>query len=657
MHKPKWGIFYDFHTMPACPDVGRKFDFDAITDRIKECGVDFIVFPARCNLGVAYYDTKIGIRHPSLKYDLLGKFSAACVKKGIALSAYFNVGLSHEEGLRHRDWTIVTPEGYAYQPPHLSHWFRKMCYNSPYGEHLAEMVKEVVKGYPVAGLFLDCMGAWPCLGVECIREMKSLGVDWQNPDELREFAHRSQVSMAEKLSKTVKKITKDLLIYFNGVAFEDQSDTGTYLEYECLPTGGWGYDVLPVYSRYARNLGKHVLNMTGRFHESWGDFGGIRTQAGLEYDCLYGLANCMGTTIGDHFHPRGDINHEVYDLIKRIYGKLQKLEPWLENAVPVTDLALIGSSDAFFPYKEESAAKGNYSVQGGARMLCELKRQFDVLSPNLDFSGYDLIILSDFVTMDKQMTAKIKSHLAKGGKIISSAWSGLDADRKDFVLREWGLKFKGDSPYDPAYLSVSRGIADNFPNMPVTLYEKGTEMERSGKTEVLAKIIAPYYNRHWDGEHAFLYTPPDKNTGKPAITRNGNIVHFSHPLFLGYYKTAQVPMRTLLDNVLKIMLPNPVVKTEGLPSFARVTVTKQDKQKRRMVHVLCYVPEHRGEKIEMIEEPIEVRDVRIMLRTDNRKPKKVYLAPDKKELQFTVEDPYITVTVPKIKGHALIVFE
>jgi hypothetical protein len=323
----------------------------------------------------------------------------------------------------------------------------------------------------------------------------------------------------------------------------------------------------------------------------------------------------------------------------------------------VTDMALIGSPDAFFPYKEESAAKGNYSLQGGARMLCELKQQFDVLSPNLDFSGYDLIILSDFVTMDKKMTAKIKPHLAKGGKIISSAWSGLDADRKDFVFREWGLKFKGDSPYDPAYLSVSRGIAENFPKMPVTLYEKGTEMESSGKTEVLAEIIAPYYNRHWDGEHAFLYMPPDKNTGKPAITRNGNIVHFSHPLFLGYYKTAQVPMRTLLDNVLKMMLPNPVVKTERLPSFARVTVTKQDKRKRRMVHVLCYVPEHRGEKIEMIEEPIEVRDVRIMLRTDNRKPEKVYLAPDKKELPFTVEDQYITVTVPRIKGHALIVFE
>jgi hypothetical protein len=84
--------------MPACPDVGRNFDFDAITDKIKECGVDYIVFPARCNLGVAYYDTKVGIRHPSLQYDLGGKLAEACHKKDIAISAYINVGISHEEG-------------------------------------------------------------------------------------------------------------------------------------------------------------------------------------------------------------------------------------------------------------------------------------------------------------------------------------------------------------------------------------------------------------------------------------------------------------------------------------------------------------------------------------------------------------------------------
>jgi hypothetical protein len=53
--------------------------------------------------------------------------------------------------------------------------------------------------------------------------------------------------------------------------------------------------------------------------------------------------------------------------------------------------------------------------------------------------------------------------------------------------------------------------------MPVTLYERGTDIEATAGTEVIAEIIAPYYNRRFDGEHAYLYLPPDKKTGKPAI--------------------------------------------------------------------------------------------------------------------------------------------
>ena len=324
MRNPKWCVFFDFHTMPACPDVGKNFDFDAITDNLKESGVDFIVFPARCNLGVAYYNTKIGIRHPSLKYDLWEKLSEVCVKKDIGISAYLNVGLSHEEGLLHREWTIVTPEGYAYEPPHLSHWFRKMCYNSAYAEHLQAMVKEIAVNYQTSGFFFDCFGAWPCIGSECVKEMKALGMDCNSKEDQLAFAKKSQLRLMNKLSQTIKDTGKDLLVYFNGPSFTDQKDAGTYLEYECLPTGGWGYDILPVFARYSRNLGKTVLNMTGRFHESWGDFGGIRSDAALEYDCLNGIANCMRTTIGDHFHPRGDINQPVFDLIKRVYGRLRK---------------------------------------------------------------------------------------------------------------------------------------------------------------------------------------------------------------------------------------------------------------------------------------------------------------------------------------------
>jgi hypothetical protein len=116
-------------------------------------------------------------------------------------------------------------------------------------------------------------------------------------------------------------------------------------------------------------------------------------------------------------------------------------------------------------------------------------------------------------------------------------------------------------------------------------------------------------------------------------------------------------MRQLLAAVLARFIPTPLLRIAGLPSFARATVTEQKALGRRMVHLLAYVPERRGAKIDMIEEPIEVRDVRISLRADGTVYRRAYLAPGMETLDVALADGYAAVTVPVVKGHALVVFE
>lgn len=655
MHTPTWSLFFDFHTMPAVPDVGARFDVEHFTDRIKACGVDYIVFPARCNLGMAYYDTRAGIRHPSLTYDLFGRLVEACGRKGIALTAYINAGLSHEEGLLHRDWTTVTPDGYAYTPQRLNHWVRTMCYNSPYGDHLLTMVNEVVTGYPVAGLFLDCMGMAPCVGGECVREMKTLGMDWDDPQQQREFSHLSRVRMARRISESARAADPDLLLYFNGIPAEDQLDIGSYQEYECLPTGGWGYENLPLYARYTRTLGKPVLNMTGRFHRSWGDFGGLRTEASLEYDCLYGLANGMQPTVGGHAHPRGDNEDAVFDLIEPIYTRLRKLQPWVASATPQTDVAVVMPEQAAREVCLEAHQRALAILRGAVRLLCELKIQFDVVSYARSWDGYAMLVLPDAIVLGEQAAGKIRRHLSSGGTILSSGRSGLDPEHGCFVLSDWGLKFNGQDPHDPAFYVVEPELAEGIPAMPNNFYCAGADIGALPGTRVLARIVAPYFNREWDGEHAFLYLPPDRVTGRPAVTLNGRVAHISHEVFKGYHDAAPVPLKHLVGNLLKLLLPRPLVRASSLPSFARVTVTAQPG--RRIIHVLSYVPERRGPNVDMIEEPIELRNVDLALRSDKRAVKRVYLAPESTDLEFEIADGYMQTSIPALSGYAMVVVE
>ena len=144
-------------------------------------------------------------------------------------------------------------------------------------------------------------------------------------------------------------------------------------------------------------------------------------------------------------------------------------------------------------------------------------------------------------------------------------------------------------------------------------------------------------------------------TGSPAATQRGNVAHISHPAFYSYFMDAQVPVRTLIERLLDRLLPEPMVRAPGLPSFGRATVTEQPG--RRMLHLLSYVPEKRGPNVDMIEEPITLRKVDVALRVDGSEPTSVYLAPDREELAFEVRDGYAHVTIPEMSGYAMVVFE
>ena len=647
-HQPKYCLFYDNHTMPACPDVGENFDVETFTDKIKAINVDYLVFHARCNQGMAYYDTRIGIKHPSLKQDLFGLLADACKRKDIALGAYFNAGISSEEGRLHRDWTTLYFDGRSLREPRFTPHVRTMCYNSGYRDHLIEMVKEVVTNYPVSGLMIDCLIDYPCVCPICVKEMKEKGINWNNEEEVKKFSEFSAIRLAKDISHAANAIKPGLLISNNYPGYEGLKGINTYFDVVCLPASEEGYEFIPAMSHYVRTLGDMpILNMTGRFYD-WGDFGGLRPEVAIKSELLYGLANGMRPNIGGHFHPRGDLETATFDRIERIYKDLQTREEWFDNAKNITEIAIV------YP-KSIHNIRGDKELKSAVRMLSELKHQFDVVTLASDWSKYKVLIFPDNITFDGEITRRVKKHISEGKAVISTGSSGLDKENKRFALeQEWGVRYIGENDFDPAYFHVEKNYNHSMPDMPLSLYSSGIDMEPSEETRVGAFLIRPYYNRMWDGEYAFYYNPPDKETEKPALTIHNKVAHFSHRIFSGYFEKAPVELRTVFDNVLQQLLPDPLIRHENLPSFTRAFVTRQ--QNRTMVHLLSYIPEMRG-RTQMIEEPIELSDLKILIRKDNRNFKNIYSAPDREPLSYQVEGNYIEINIPKSKGYTLIVLE
>ena len=296
------------------------------------------------------------------------------------------------------------------------------------------------------------------------------------------------------------------------------------------------------------------------------------------------------------------------------------------------------------------------SVKGAARVLSELKHQFDVSDGQEDLSKYKVIILADSVRIAGDLKAKLEQHLSRGGSIISSGTAGMTEDGSGFALDAYAITFEGPEPNNPSFFEPLPAVSEGIPAMLSTIYQPGIAMQAGAGAEVLARLYKPYSNLHaWDYEHETMYCPPEKDTGRPAAVRCGNVIHFSFPMFAGYLRDAVLAHRTLLANCLRLALPEPVLEVTNFPSFGRATVTARDGS--RLVHLLTYVPELRGGTMEMIEEPIAVSDVQVALRTDGRKAAKVYLAPQGDLVPFAQEGSYVRFTVARVTGYQLVVVE
>jgi hypothetical protein len=75
-----------------------------------------------------------------------------------------------------------------------------------------------------------------------------------------------------------------------------------------------------------------------------------------------------------------------------------------------------------------------------------------------------------------------------------------------------------------------------------------------------------------------------------------------------------------------------------------------------LVHVMAYTPELRGDNVALEERAVLI-DSELAVRTDGKKIKKVYTAPDLVELPFVVDGNYCKAQLPLLKGYELVVFE
>jgi hypothetical protein len=390
------------------------------------------------------------------------------------------------------------------------------------------------------------------------------------------------------------------------------------------------------------------LGMNGRFHKAWADFGGLKNQAALEYECFTMLSLGAKVNVGDQLHPRGRLDPETYRLIGRVFTQIEAKEPWCRDAAAAAEIGLMCIND---DPQEGVQTPRITTLEAAAQTLIEQGALFNIIDWEEPLDAYRLVILPDNVRLDAARAKKIKDYLAGGGSLLLTGRSGLDPAGEAFAL-DLGFTCLGESPYTATYMRIGDGLKKNLADYDYVSYDRGLRISAGENCEVLARVVEPYFERNWEHFMSHQQTPPDALSGYAAALRSGNVICFSDPLFSSYKTHGNMVYKQLIANAVSLLLGRRIVESD-LPSTARVSVC--DQKERRIVHILHY-PIERRSQIDIIEDVIPLYNKHIEVKYAH-KPSKVYLAPSLQPAEYTYSEGVVYAEVSEIAGHQMLVIE
>ena len=659
---PTRQVHLDFHTSENIEGIGSKFSKAQFQEALKIGHINQINIFGKCHHGWSYYPSEIGKRHPNLKFDLLGAEMEACREIGVKAPIYFTVGWSAKDAEEHPEWCIKNKDGSTatmnYRldakasdiKPNYSWKILDASKGSPYHEQIKKQVKEICKRYKnLDGFWFDIYHiAKANYNSYALDRMKKEGVDINDEAAVEKSHARALKAHMKELRELVATYHPKATVFFNSATHVEDKvifterlyEMNTHTELEDLPTTWGGYDKFPLEAKYHLQNGTPVVAMSGKFHKAWGEFGGFKHPDAIKYEAAAMISFGASCNFGDQLHPSGEMDLETYRNIGEAYKYVEKIEKYGIGGVPVSKLGMWLTLD-------------NAADHGVVNMLLELHHDFVIANGN-NLNNLELLIIPSRKCLSEVQAEKINTWVKAGGKLIVFGEGALDQSGKRLLL-DVGANYLQKSDFNFDYTTVKPAIGKNIVTSPFLNYESGLLVKPTTGI-VLASIREPFFNRTYAKYNGHRETPYKlEDSAYPAVLKNGNVVFFAHQLDKLYYTHGVRMHRELVKNVIETLYQSPYLKVNNLLSSGRVSLLKQEREKRYVAHLL-YAPALLRGEVQVIEDFPPVPGVELEINVPES-IKNVYQVSDGSKLKFTRNGNVLKVQVPTFTMHTGVVLE
>jgi hypothetical protein len=384
---------------------------------------------------MAFYPTQLPFQYtnPYMRPNMLGDVVKKCHEKNIKVIVRFDFSRVHESIYQqHPDWCYLSPEGERIVNTNMY----VVSINGPYvQQHAFSIVDEVLRLYPVDGIFLNMPG----YQTRNAYENKYHGID-QNPfdkeafkkfsgktlplkedrndpvfTEYLQFKKKSVEDWSKRLYELVHKRSDQIAIctysdkYVDIIRNEAQTNSLPYWPYTSSDNVSNAINSYP--DHIISNASIQQISFQSRYNAIEPEETAIR---------LYeNIANGSGLDMSMMGDMRGYEDERNYETFKRIYGFHKQNEKYYGNYTSVSPIAVIapGSWPSGDPMQE---------YRGIQLMLKEAHLQFDNIEDaqveNLgeELARYQLIILPDITYLSEKAISVLKELVKNGVHLIAT---------------------------------------------------------------------------------------------------------------------------------------------------------------------------------------------------------------------------------------------
>ncbi len=621
---PRRQVHLDFHTSPLIHDLLSEWDADAFAETMLRAHVDSVTVFAKCHHGLSYYPTELGQPHPFLQgRDLLGEMIERLHVRGIRAPIYYSVGWEERLARLHPEWCQLKRDGTfarkeaAQGAVDPDKWWYLNFLHPEYLAWMSAEVEELCASYPVDGLFFDIVQFHPDgdFSDHGRRFRAEHGLVAHTGANQARLATLGKEAFARHMSPLIWARHPDARPFYNSAhVLSVDASLGLrqihrwqrHWEIESLPSGFWGYYHFPRMGRHVSTLGRSWLGMTGRFQRMWGDFGGFKPLAALEYECFRTQALGGCNSIGDQLPPRGRLEPAAYRLIEHVYQQVAQAEPFYQGSESAFDVGVLLASHHTVPSQHATLAE-----EGAVLMLEEAHYDPALLDDRSDLVPFELVVLPDATRITDRLYRTLRAHYADGGSLLLSHDAGCGVDgrwRLDFLP----LDIHGDEAVAPTYWRVREAFFPALSDSDRVFYERGKRVAGSAAdTHVLVDRALPYFERSDEHFMSHFQAPPVREHHTfPAVIAGERFVYFADPVFAGYRRHGSSAHRDVVERAIHRLVGAPLAGA-GLPR----TVTRFARRRGDdlIITLLHYVPQRKALEGDVLEERGSFAGMRLAL--------------------------------------------